>query len=90
MRVNAKEGGQSVTKDSGDEILLGTEPLWTVEEVARYLRLSPGTVRAMARRGELPARKIGRVWRFAPKVVKAFVRGRKESLQVLEGDTAAE
>jgi excisionase family DNA binding protein len=41
-----------------------TEPLWTVEDVASYLRLKPDTVRAMARRGELPAVKIGKVWRF--------------------------
>jgi excisionase family DNA binding protein len=43
---------------------LSTDPLWTVEEVAHYLRVKPGTVRAMARRGELPAIKVGRIWRF--------------------------
>jgi excisionase family DNA binding protein len=40
------------------------ESLWTVKEVARYLQLKPETVRALARRGELPAVKIGKVWRF--------------------------
>ena len=40
------------------------EPLWTVQEVADYLRLKPETVRSMARRDELPAVKLGRVWRF--------------------------
>lgn len=39
-------------------------PLWTVEEVASYLKLQPETVRSMARRGELPAIKLGKVWRF--------------------------
>jgi excisionase family DNA binding protein len=41
-----------------------TSPLWTVEEVAGFLKLQPETVRSMARRGELPAIKLGKVWRF--------------------------
>jgi excisionase family DNA binding protein len=40
------------------------DPLWTVEDVADYLQLQPETIRSMARRGELPALKIGKVWRF--------------------------
>ena len=40
------------------------EPLWTVDEVAGYLKLQPETIRSMARRGELPAIKLGKVWRF--------------------------
>ncbi len=38
--------------------------LWTVEDVAGYLKLQPETIRSMARRGELPAIKLGKVWRF--------------------------
>lgn len=41
-----------------------TTPLWTVEDVADYLQLQPETIRSMARRGELPAIKFGKVWRF--------------------------
>jgi excisionase family DNA binding protein len=40
------------------------DPLWTVEDVAAYLKLQPETIRSMARRRELPALKIGKVWRF--------------------------
>jgi excisionase family DNA binding protein len=40
------------------------DTLWTVEDVASYLKLQPETIRAMARRGELPAIKLGKVWRF--------------------------
>jgi excisionase family DNA binding protein len=43
---------------------ISTEPLWTVDDVATYLKLQPETIRSMARRGELPALKIGKVWRF--------------------------
>jgi len=34
--------------------------LWTVEDVAEYLCLQPETVRAKARKGELPAYKVGK------------------------------
>jgi excisionase family DNA binding protein len=40
------------------------DPLWTVEDVAADLKLQPETIRSMARRGELPALMIGKVWRF--------------------------
>jgi excisionase family DNA binding protein len=49
--------------DMGDPCNL-SDPLWTVEDVADYLKLQPETIRSMARRGELPALKIGKVWRF--------------------------
>ncbi|MFZ5878230.1 MAG: helix-turn-helix domain-containing protein, partial [Chloroflexota bacterium] len=39
--------------------VLDTEPLWTVEEVAKYLRLKQETVRLMARKNQLPALKVG-------------------------------
>ncbi len=40
------------------------DSLWTVEDVAIYLKLQPETIRSMARRGELPALKLGKAWRF--------------------------
>ncbi len=46
-----------------------TDPLWTVEDLAAYLKLQPETIRSMARRGELPALKIGKVWRFQKQAV---------------------
>lgn len=39
------------------------EELLTIREVARYLGLSERTVYDKARRGEMPAIKVGRVWR---------------------------
>lgn len=35
-----------------------------VEEVAAYLRVTPQTVYNMIRKGDLPAAKVGREWRF--------------------------
>lgn len=49
------------------------DPLWTVEEVAGYLKLQPETIRSMARRGELPAIKLGKVWRFRKTAICALL-----------------
>jgi excisionase family DNA binding protein len=49
------------------------DPLWTVEDVAAYLQLQPETIRSMARRGELPALKIGKVWRFQKQSIQAML-----------------
>ena len=58
---------------------MASEPLWTVEEVAEYLRLDPETVRAKARKGELPAYKVGkRIWRFDIKDIKACLKSSQE------------
>lgn len=36
----------------------------TLDEAAAYLRVHPRTLRTKASKGEVPAAKIGRVWRF--------------------------
>lgn len=36
----------------------------TVEEAAVVLKVTPATVRELAREGKIPARRIGRLWRF--------------------------
>lgn len=38
----------------------GLPALWTVEALAEHWRIRPDTLRAMARRGELPFVKLGR------------------------------
>jgi excisionase family DNA binding protein len=38
--------------------------IMTVEEVARYLRVHTMTVYRLIQRGELPAVRVGRSWRF--------------------------
>jgi excisionase family DNA binding protein len=48
-------------------------PLWTIDEVASYLQLTPETVRAMARQQEIPAFKIHRRWRFRKEDVQEWV-----------------
>ncbi|MBI4769223.1 MAG: helix-turn-helix domain-containing protein [Chloroflexi bacterium] len=55
------------------------EPLWTVRDVAKFLQLKPETVRAMVRRGELKALRVGR---RALRFKRAEVRGWAERQQI--------
>ncbi len=50
-----------------------TKPLWTVVDVASYLRLHPETVRAMARDGRIPSVKVGKTWRFYSDQIKTLL-----------------
>ncbi len=52
-------------------------PLWTVQEVAAYLRLKEETVRIMARADRIPALKVGRVWRFLASEIEEMLGARK-------------
>ena len=45
----------------------------TIEEVADYLRVSERTVYEWAQKGEIPAGKIGTVWRFKKNDLEAWV-----------------
>jgi excisionase family DNA binding protein len=56
-----------------------TEPLWTVDDVAEYLRLKQETVRMMARASKLPALKVGKVWRFRASEIKEMLKSRPTS-----------
>ncbi len=49
----------------------------TTKEVAAYLQVCTKTVLAMVRRG-MPAQRMGRVWRFNPDAIKAWLSARTE------------
>jgi nitrogen PTS system EIIA component len=44
----------------------------TTSELAERLRVSPATVRNWAARGEIPALRIARTWRFRESDIQAF------------------
>lgn len=74
-RVDPNFGQENGTSDKSSHLL-------TVDELANYLQLRPETIRAMARRGELPALKVGRMWRFDPDLIAKWVENgmRKPSI----------
>lgn len=44
----------------------------TVEEVAKYLKVKPQTVYVWAQKGNIPAAKIGKEWRFRKDIIDAW------------------
>lgn len=50
-----------------------TADILTVDEVAAFMRVSRETVYRLAARGELPGRKVGRIWRFSRRAIENYV-----------------
>lgn len=56
--------------------------IMTVKEVAEYLRIDESTVTRLAKRGDLPGKKVGYLWRFNRDVIDEWLRmSRKEPTQ---------
>jgi excisionase family DNA binding protein len=51
------------------DLLAAGELTCSTAQVARWLNVSRPTVIAMARRGELPGKRVGRQWRFSTKAL---------------------
>lgn len=56
-----------------------SDDILTIEEVAKYLRVSERTVYDWAQRGEIPSGKIGTVWRFKKSEIEKWVNDRLSS-----------
>ncbi len=55
------------------------DDILTIEEVAKYLRVSERTVYDWAQKGDIPAGKIGTVWRFKKSEIEKWVNDRLSS-----------
>ncbi len=55
------------------------DDILTIEEVAKYLRVSERTVYDWAQKGEIPSGKIGTVWRFKKTDIEKWVNDRLSS-----------
>jgi excisionase family DNA binding protein len=56
------------------------EQLLDSQEAARLLGIHPKTLKQMARRGEVPAVRIGKFWRFRASALDSWVRSAVDSL----------
>ncbi len=54
----------SGSRDQSGRVPLTRDEVMTASEVAELLHLPVSTVYYLARRGELPASRLGRAWRF--------------------------
>src|SRR5574344_950962 len=67
------------------------DDILTIEEVAKYLRVSDRTVYDWAQKGEIPAGKIGTVWRFKKSEVENWVNEKLSSgVSAKKHDTAVQ
>lgn len=64
MAAYATPISESATTGSGASIGLTREEVMTAREVAELLRMPTSTVYELARKGVLPASRLGRTWRF--------------------------
>ncbi len=63
--IQALDRSLTTTSSSNPgRVRLTREEVMTASEVAELLHLPVSTVYYLARRGELPARRLGRTWRF--------------------------
>lgn len=51
----------------------------TPEEAADYLGVHPQTVYKLLRKGELPGKKIGQLWRISKQVIVSYLEGNNQS-----------
>ena len=59
------------------------EDILTIDEVAKYLRVSERTVYEWAQKGEIPSGKIGTVWRFKKSELEQWVNDRLSTNKLL-------
>jgi excisionase family DNA binding protein len=45
------------------------DDIMNLEEVAKYLKLKPQTIYSWAQKGDIPAAKLGREWRFRKSII---------------------
>jgi excisionase family DNA binding protein len=60
------------------------QKLWTVAEIAEYLRVEPRTVYVWVREKDMPARKAGDELRFDPDEVERWTMRDRETEKIIE------
>lgn len=51
----------------------------TLEEVAKYLHVSKDSIYRLAQKGEIPASKLGNLWRFKKEEIDEWMKNRRNS-----------
>ena len=54
------------------------DTVFTVQEVAKYLRMQPVTIYKHAKRGKLPCFKVGANWRFKKSTIDRWISEQEE------------
>jgi excisionase family DNA binding protein len=57
----------------------GIEGLLTTKEASQILKIHPKVLERMAKRGEVPALKVGKFWRYRATALDAWINSRLQS-----------
>jgi len=57
---------------------MDSKEVLTTNEAAEFLSLTPYTLREYAKKGLVPARKVGKSWRFVKADLLAWLRGKEQ------------
>ena len=57
----------------------GVEVLLTTKEASQILKIHPKVLERMAKRGEVPALKVGKFWRYRATTLDAWINSRLQS-----------
>ncbi len=57
----------------------GIEALLTTKEASQVLKIHPKVLERMAKRGEVPALKVGKFWRYRATALDAWINSRIQS-----------
>jgi len=57
----------------------GLEALLTSKEASQILKIHPKVLERMAKRGEVPALKVGKFWRYRATTLDAWINSRLQS-----------
>jgi excisionase family DNA binding protein len=55
-----------------------SEGVFTIDELAEYLKLSKSTLYKLAQEGKIPGQKVGRHWRFHKAVIDRWLGNRTD------------
>ncbi len=58
--------------------------IMTTKEIAKYLKLHEITIIKYAGKGEIPAFRIGKVWRFDKEVIDKWITGKLKNPQTVQ------
>ena len=67
MTLSEVEGSE------GGGIFMSEDNVFTVQEVATYLRMKPVTIYKHAKAGKLPCFKVGANWRFKKSTIDSWI-----------------
>jgi excisionase family DNA binding protein len=62
-------------------VAMADKEVMNTEETAEFLGLKPFTIREYAKQGVIPAKKLGKQWRFVKADLLDWLRGKKQTGQ---------